>query len=147
MLDDPPKPRLGALLANAQESWSLALRATLTPRGVDGPGAGADMLPHLSLEGGSQSLLAEQLGLSKQAVQQSLDHLEKQGLVRREPDPVDKRAKRVILTEAGLFALEARREAEREVEQLFRGALGKKGFTKLRKALKLLSAVRASTRE
>jgi DNA-binding MarR family transcriptional regulator len=147
MLDDHSRKRLGAVLAEAQDSWQSALRAALDKRGLPLLGAGADVLAHLTLDGLSQSLLPERLGLSKQAVQQSLDHLERQNLVRRESDPADKRAKRVLLTEAGLYALEARRDAEREIEKQFRDGLGKKAFGKLRKGLKALSAARASTRE
>ena len=110
-------------------------------------GAGAELLAELSLSGISQSLLAERMGLTKQAVQQSLDQLEKLALIRREPDPVDRRANYVVLTEAGLFALETRRDAEKEAEGQLKDALGKKTVKQLSKGLRKLSAVRASTRE
>ncbi|MEO7222016.1 MAG: MarR family transcriptional regulator [Devosia sp.] len=146
MLDGQPKPRLGALLTDAQEVWRLALGEELTRRNAPLLGAGADLLAHLSLSGISQSLLAERMGLTKQAVQQSLDHLEKLALIRREPDPVDRRAKYVVLTEAGLVALETRRDAEKEAEKLLKDALGRKALKQLGKSLKKLSAGRASTR-
>jgi DNA-binding MarR family transcriptional regulator len=136
MLDGPIKPRLGALLQDAQTAWQRDVRKALEKRNAPVLGASADLLTQLSLAGISQSLLAERLGLSKQAVQQSLDYLERLGLVRRDPDPVDKRAKYAVLTEAGLFALEARRDAEREVERAWGEVLGKKTFTRLRKALR-----------
>lgn len=138
MLDGDGKPRIGALLALGQETWRRSLAAALERRKAPAIGAAADLLPHLSLSGISQSLLAERVGLTKQAVQQSLDQLEKLALIRREPDPVDKRAKYVILTDAGLYALEARRDAEKEVEKLLRDSLGKKGVKRLRKSLKTL---------
>jgi DNA-binding MarR family transcriptional regulator len=147
MLDGQPKPRLGALLDDAQDAWRLALTAALAKRNAPVLGAGAELLAQLSLSGISQSLLAERMGLTKQAVQQSLDQLEKLALIRREPDPVDKRAKYVVLTEAGLFALETRRDAEKEAEKLLKDALGKKAVKELSKGLKKLSAARASTRE
>ena len=147
MLDEHPKQRLGAVLAQAQHSWQLALLAAAEQRGLPPLGAGAELLAHLTLEGISQSLLPERLGLSKQAVQQSLDQLEKQSLVRRETDPGDKRAKIVRLTEPGVHVLEARRNAEQEIEKQFRDRLGKKAFAKLRKGLKTLSAGRGSTPE
>ena len=147
MLDGQPKPRLGALLTDAQDSWRLALNMALVKRNAPLLGAGADLLAQLSLSGISQSLLAERMGLTKQAIQQSLDQLEKLALIRREPDPVDRRAKYVVLTEAGLVALETRRDAEKEAEKLLREALGKKALKQLGKGLRKLSAVRASTRE
>ena len=147
MLDSQPKPRLGALLLDAQEAWRLALAAALSKRNAPSLGASAELLGQLTLAGISQSLLAERMGLTKQAIQQSLDQLEKLALIRREADPVDRRAKYVVLTEAGLYALEVRRDAEREAEQALRDALGKKALKQLGKGLKKLSAVRASTRE
>jgi DNA-binding MarR family transcriptional regulator len=146
MLDGPPKPRLGALLADAQESWRRALAEALARRNAPHLGAGADLLGHLSLSGLSQSLLAERMGLTKQAIQQSLDQLEKLGLIRREPDPVDRRAKYVVLTEAGLYAHETRRDAEKEAEKLLRDTLGKKALRQLGKGLKKLSTTHPPTR-
>ena len=147
MLDSQPKPRLGALLADAQESWRLALSQALAKRKALPLGAGAELLAHLSLSGISQSLLAERMGLTKQAVQQSLDQLEKLALIRREPDPVDRRAKYVVLTEAGLFALEIWRDAEKDAERAVRDMLGKKALKQLGKGLRKLSAARVSNRE
>jgi DNA-binding MarR family transcriptional regulator len=138
MLDGKPKPRLGALLAQGQEAWRHALAEALNRRNAPQIGAAVDLLPHLSLSGISQSLLAERVGFTKQAVQQSLDTLEKHGLIRREPDPVDKRAKYVVLTDAGLYALEARRDAEKEAEKALRDALGKKALKQLGKGLRKL---------
>lgn len=136
MLDGPRKIPLGALLDDVGAAWRASLAAALERRQILPLGAAADLLARLSLAGISQSLLAERMGTSKQAVQQALDQLEKLGLVRRDPDPVDLRAKYVVLTEAGLYALEARRDAEREVERAWQAALGKKAFARLRKGLR-----------
>lgn len=147
MLDGEPKPRLGALLADGQEAWRRTLAEALERRKAPPLGAAADLLAHLSLSGISQSLLAERIGLTKQAVQQSLDQLGKLGLIRREPDPVDKRAKYVVLTDAGLYALEARRDAEKEAERLLRDSLGKKALKQLGKGLKKLGAANGPPRD
>lgn len=135
MLDGPEKS-LGDLLDEAQRAWRRALHEALARRNAPQLGAAAYVLAQLNRSGISQSLLAERLGLSKQAVQQSLDQLERQGLVRRDLDPVDRRAKYVVLTKAGLYALEAHRDAEEEVERRFQEALGTKRFARLRKALR-----------
>jgi len=146
MLDGQPKSRLGALLTDAQDAWQFALNQALTRRDAPPLGAGAELLAQVSLAGVSQSLLAERMGLTKQAIQQSLDQLEKLALIRREMDPVDRRAKYVVLTQAGLYALELRRDAEKEAERTLRDALGKKALKQLGKGLRKLSAARASTR-
>jgi hypothetical protein len=80
---------LGKLLQAAAESWQLQLRRDLAghvpPAAL---GAGAAVLSRIDPGlGTSQTTLTAQMGLSKQAVQQLLDQLEVQGLVRREPDP------------------------------------------------------------
>jgi DNA-binding MarR family transcriptional regulator len=142
MLDGPPKRRLGGLLTDAQAAWQQALGEALTRRNAPNLGAGAELLAQLSLSGVSQSLLAERMGLSKQAIQQSLDQLEKLALIRREPDPVDRRAKYVILTDAGLHALETRRDAEREADKRLRDSMGKKTSRQLGKGLRKLGATR-----
>ena len=148
MLDGQSKTiRLGALLTEGQDAWQRALDDALAKRQAPAIGASAELLRQLSLAGISQSLLAERMGLTKQAIQQSLDQLETLGLIRREPDPVDRRAKYVVLTEEGLHALELRRDAEKEAERVLRDALGKKALRQLGKGLRRLSAARASTRE
>jgi DNA-binding MarR family transcriptional regulator len=63
------------------------------------------MLAHLSLSGppyrSSPGQLAEKEGLSSGAMTNRLDQLEKAGLVRRLPDPDDRRALQVELTDKG----------------------------------------------
>jgi DNA-binding MarR family transcriptional regulator len=143
---DGPKPRLGALLDIAQSAWERDLAAAMARRQAPALGASAELLAHVTLAGISQSLLAERVGLTKQAIQQSLDQLERHGLVRRDPDPVDRRAKYAVLTEAGLFALEARRDAEREVERAWADALGKKTLDRVRKGLRRVAEFPEGTR-
>jgi DNA-binding MarR family transcriptional regulator len=56
------------------------------------------VLAYLSREDGmTQVQLAEELDLGKVAVGGLIDRLEKSGLVRREPDPSDRRVNRVFL--------------------------------------------------
>jgi DNA-binding MarR family transcriptional regulator len=132
---------LGKLLQAAADGWQATLR-----RGLSGQlppaalGAGAAVLAQLDPGAGqSQSVLTSRLGLSKQAVQQLLDQLETQGLVRREPDPADRRAKRVVLTPLGAEAADRRSAAAAQVDDQLREILGRKRFKALRKALRELA--------
>ena len=52
-------------------------------------------------ERGSQLALAQRLGVDRTVMTYLLDDLETAGLVERRPDPADRRARRVVLTEAG----------------------------------------------
>ncbi|MEO6014309.1 MAG: MarR family transcriptional regulator [Devosia sp.] len=139
MLDDRPKPRIGALFDQAAAAWHAEIARLSARTGAPSLGAGAQLLRLVSPQGTPQNQLSEMLGLSKQAVQQSLDQLERLALIRREVDPADKRAKRVQITAAGIAALAARDEAERTAERAARDILGKKRFGQLRKALRKLS--------
>jgi DNA-binding MarR family transcriptional regulator len=50
------------------------------------------LFPHIDLQGTRPSVLADRLGISKQAVGQLVEELEKMGLLDRVPDPADGRA-------------------------------------------------------
>jgi DNA-binding MarR family transcriptional regulator len=63
--------------------------------------AHTSLLPHLDLEGTRITVLAGRMGISKQAVSQLVDDLEAMGVVAREDDPADARAKRVVFTKQG----------------------------------------------
>lgn len=67
--------------------------------------------------------LSKHLDLSSGATTSRIDRLEQQGLVRRGPDPDDRRAVRVELTEAGNEAYERAVSIAARREQFFASAL------------------------
>lgn len=79
---------------------------------------------HLGLGGSRLTELAHQAGMSKQAMGDLVSQCEAWGLVRREPDPLDARAKRVVFTDDGLLWLMAFRDAVAQVESEFRAQVG-----------------------
>ncbi|MFJ5368226.1 MarR family winged helix-turn-helix transcriptional regulator, partial [Bosea sp. CER48] len=70
--------------------------------------AGFDVLLTLRRQGKGQTLspseLAQDMMISTSAMTNRLDRLQKRGLIERQADPADRRALRIVLTEAG-FAL------------------------------------------
>jgi len=65
-------------------------------------------------EVGSQLALAQHLGIDRTVMTYMLDDLEAAGLIERQPDPADRRARRVIVTAKGtrlLATLDRRLEA------------------------------------
>jgi DNA-binding MarR family transcriptional regulator len=58
--------------------------------------------------------LASYFGYAPRTVTEAIDGLERDGLVRRDPDPDDRRAKRISLTGTGLVAVESAEAARRE---------------------------------
>ena len=79
---------------------------------------------HLSLQGDRITDLAERAGMSKQAMLDLVDQCEAWGLVTREPDPQDRRAKRVVYTDAGREWHGAFQRAVAQAEAEFVEAVG-----------------------
>jgi DNA-binding MarR family transcriptional regulator len=79
---------------------------------------------HLAVAGSRLTNLASSAGMSKQAMGDLVDQCEAWGLVRRETDRYDKRAKRVVFTETGLLWLAAFKRAVTQAEAEFRQAVG-----------------------
>lgn len=142
MLDEnsPQAKTLFGTVAQLAEAWRDRYRQEMARRGFPWHlSAVGDLLDHLPPEGMSQAALTNSTGLTKQAVQQSLDQLEKHGVLRRETDPADKRARRIVLTELGLRNLSERQTVLEAIEESARAVLGKKGSKKLRKSLRELA--------
>ena len=79
---------------------------------------------HLARDGARLTELAASAGMTKQAMGTLVDQCEAWGLVLREPDPHDKRARSVIFTATGLLWLQAFRDAVAQAEAEFRQAVG-----------------------
>jgi len=79
---------------------------------------------HLGLDGSRLTDLAASAGMSKQAMGDLVGQCEAWGLVRREPDPQDARARRICFTDTGLAWLQAFRRAVTQAEAEFRAAVG-----------------------
>ena len=79
---------------------------------------------HLSVSGSRLTDLAASAGMTKQAMGDLVNQCEAWGLVTREADPYDKRARRVVFTASGLLWLEAFERAVARAEGEFRDAVG-----------------------
>lgn len=79
---------------------------------------------HLSLGGDRLTDLAQRAGMTKQSMADLVDQCAAWGLVVREPDPRDARARRVCFTAAGLAWLQAFRDAVAQAEAEFRLEVG-----------------------
>ena len=79
---------------------------------------------HLALEGSRLTDLAQAAGMSKQAMGDLVDQCAAWGLVQRQTDVLDGRAKRVVFTADGLAWLRAFKDAVAQAEAEFRQAVG-----------------------
>lgn len=80
---------------------------------------------HLALKGSRLTDLAHSAGMSKQAMGDLVTQCEAWGLVTREADAHDKRAKKVVFTSSGLMWLGAFERAVAQAEDEFRAAVGR----------------------
>jgi DNA-binding MarR family transcriptional regulator len=79
---------------------------------------------HLALAGSRLTELAAQANISKQAMGKLVQECEAWGLVNREPDARDARARRIVFTPVGLSWLRAFEQAVAQAEAEFRAAVG-----------------------
>lgn len=98
----PSRPPLGLLLRLAHQHWTQAVEASL-----DEAGFGDIRPPHANVftfarpEGIQVSELTKLAHVRKQTMTQAVEELERLGYVERRPDPNDRRARLVFLTERG----------------------------------------------
>lgn len=132
---------IGIALWRAAHLWREQMTQEMAARGYPWHlEARGEVLSHLGPSGRSQTELTAALGMSKQAVQQLIDQLEKDGVVKRIADPKDKRAKRIEFTELGRKDFAERNKVKREIEEKYREKLGTKDFEALLSALKRLGS-------
>jgi DNA-binding MarR family transcriptional regulator len=92
-------------------------------------------------EGMRPTELAARGQMSKQAANKLIRHLERRGYVELEPDPADRRARVVRLTERGRRLIATIRETVEQVEREWAAQLGERRFAELRATLKELSGL------
>ena len=127
---------LGRLLGHALRRFDARV-LELMARDVDVPLALANLAArqqvtaahihitrHLALDGSRLTDLAAKAGMSKQAMGDLVDQCEAWGLVVREPDPRDARARLVRFTSTGLAWLAAFERAVTQAEAEFRAEVG-----------------------
>ncbi|MET1416268.1 MarR family transcriptional regulator [Roseibium sp. HPY-6] len=100
--------------------------------------ARGSLMQFLSDEGIAQTTLTELSGLTKQAVQQHLDDLANDGIIRREADTGDKRRKLVVLTEQGMQAFGDATAVKLKIEREYADALGTEKLDTLKAGLKAI---------
>jgi len=84
-----------------------------------------NILGHLDRNGGvQQTQIAEKAGLTKQAIGQFLDELEKLNLIERVTDPKDKRARLVRYTAQGKKFLTVADKIKAQIEEEYAAKIG-----------------------
>lgn len=127
---------LGFVLSDAARLMRAAFEERISAAGLGVTPGEARALVHASVvDCPRQAVLAERMGIEPMTLCGYLDRLEAQGLVRREPDPTDRRAKIIVLTQAGGRIVEAIRPVTRNLTEEIVARLGEGGGERLRLAL------------
>lgn len=135
-LDLPDNPLIGALLRVPAQAIHRRLIA-----GLHRAGFGDLRLPHMAVlqypgpDGSRPSELAERAGMSKQAMNQLLQSLERLGYLSRREVKEDRRARLVHFTARGRAAWTAIHELLAQIEAEWRSTLGEKDFARLKALL------------
>ena len=127
---------LGRLLLDGYRWFDDALVARLNDQ-LDAAVTSAQSLlfAYLPIEGTTQSNLARRLGVTRQAINELVRGLERQGLVDVVPDPTSGRSKLVKPTQLGRRSIELALEAFVALETELRARIGSGAVTNLRRAL------------
>jgi DNA-binding MarR family transcriptional regulator len=132
----PTTPALVQLLARA---GGVRVAAAFADEGLDGLRAGHSLLLVPLLGGGRHaSDLAQDLGVSRQAVAQVVATLERGDYVQRVPDPADARAKLIELTPKGRAALRVMRASALSLEREWEDQLGPQALAEFRRTVSRL---------
>jgi DNA-binding MarR family transcriptional regulator len=115
---EPTDENLSELFWSVARSLRHSHKEALDPLGIT-PSHGralSELLRHGSMRPGG---LADHLRIAPRSATEVVDDLERRGLVERTPDPADRRATLVTLTEEGLAAGDAIRAARQAAAERF----------------------------
>jgi DNA-binding MarR family transcriptional regulator len=134
-LRDRPLP-LGSLLHAAGSRLGAELDTALRAAGfADVRAAHGPVFMAIEPNGSRVTDLAERAAMSKQAVGELIRHLAEHGYLTIEPDPADRRAKKVRLTERGWEAVDQGARVINAFEAWLEETVGRQQVTELRRIL------------
>ncbi|WP_199429720.1 MarR family winged helix-turn-helix transcriptional regulator [Qaidamihabitans albus] len=135
------EPNTGLLLYIPYRWLENRVFAAMTEAGYDITTAQMKLMQRVGPEGTRLTDLAEQAQVTKQTGGFLVDQLEKGGWVERVPDPTDKRARLVCLSDKAKEAIPVAEAAVAQAEAEWQAHLGKQGMAQLRHALTRLREI------
>jgi len=128
----PPSRNTTALLGLAYMTLGHRIVDGVIAAGFPQRPAHSAVMAHIDIEGGTRlTTIAARANITPQAVGELVDDLERQGYVVRRPDPDDRRAKRIVLTERGLACVAAALSTIATLEAELEGLLGSAALAQL----------------
>lgn len=131
---------LGRLLFWAEKRILEATQGRMAANGDRLTLAQISLMQQLCLGSTRLTDLAGRMGMTKQAVGQIVDDLERRGLVRRTADPRDSRAKVIAYSEQGYAVVDRLIDATLATERELAGEIGDKDLATLKAILTRMSA-------
>ena len=133
---------LPTLLTQARDHTVELLHRRLREEGFDGIRyRHGSVFRHIEPDGSRLTALAERSGLTKQAIAEVVDELERLGLVERAADPYDRRAKIIRLTARGTEGQIAAARILRDIEQQWARSLGQDRIALLHRTIEEIIAL------
>lgn len=127
---------IGWDLWRASAAWKRRFSEAMVAKGHAWYGeARGNLIQYIGRDGIQQNDIVRRAGVTKQAVQQHLDELVRDGVIERAPDPEDARRKLVRFTEEGMQALSDANIIKRAIEKDFEQIVGKEDAQVLKRAL------------
>ena len=123
------------LFAMQREMGEIMEREGFAPLG---PRFGA-VLAYLDEDGTRATELAQLSGQHKQVIGNLVDDMERLGVVRREPDPTDRRAKLIVPTAEGLARMRRADTIMAAIEERHATALGRKAYDDFKRAFQRIT--------
>jgi len=149
--DAQPGPRtfeieesLGYLINRAARAFANRLASEMRPFDV-GIGQWAVLMHLWANDGLTQAQLARRVAIEQPTMVRTIDRMERDGLVARTPDPSDRRASRIALTERGWALRDDLVPLADGVNRAATATLTDKEVATLRRLLAKLVAVEAAT--
>jgi DNA-binding MarR family transcriptional regulator len=135
-------PNLGILLRAPFQEVVRRVSAELAEAGFDDlRPAHTAVFQHIAPDGSRLTDLAERAQITKQSMGYLVDYLEQRGYLERRPDPSDRRAALVCLTDRGWAEIHAAMAIIRTVEREWTRALGNQRMRQLRELLTELGQI------
>jgi DNA-binding MarR family transcriptional regulator len=102
--------------------------------------AHAGVFINIDRAGSRLTQLAAAADMTPQSMLELVDELDRLGYLKRAPDPTDRRAKLIMLTDTGYRAVQSAFDAIIAIETQLEELLGRTGLVRLRKALRTIAS-------
>jgi DNA-binding MarR family transcriptional regulator len=125
----PQRLHIGQLLVQLTRLTQTELFERLVAAGLtDARVPHTHVTAYIKAEGSRLTELAAAARMTPPAMSELVDDLQRLGIVERRPDPRDRRAKLICLTDAGWEAMRTARGILREIEREYAALVGRERF-------------------